>query len=432
MKMDMNELLTKALEPDESAPNEVNQQILREYRKVTTMKKTKNLTRFPKTAAAICAMVLICSVSVVAAIKHFTPSEIAIELSDQTLATAFESDNAVLINESQTFEDYKVTLLGLVSGEDLTDFVMQSDSPSFELAKGQSFIVTAIEKTDGTPMPDTSDADYGEPPFFCSAYIKGQNPALVNAFTMDGGYSELVKDGIMYRILACDNLEIFADKGVYLGVTSSTFYDSEAYVWNEEDGTLTQNSDYEGINALFTLPFEKSLADPEAAEEYLNAVLNPETKGINTSSVNMELDADSGEGTSYTLYNSIEADDADNNSVNGAVEDSQLVNADGSKLSKEETKIRQMSLDDPEFDNYYTLLEDSVQTLTPDEDDMVEYQYDGFSATNPYSALFPDNTPGISESYEISEADDNLIKTFYELTKDGKIIARSYEYTPNK
>lgn len=51
---------------------------------------------------------------------------------------------------------------------------------------------------------------------FISPYIKGENPALVNAFTLNGSYCETVQDGILYRILECDTIEMFADRGVYL------------------------------------------------------------------------------------------------------------------------------------------------------------------------------------------------------------------------
>ena len=401
--MKMDELLTHVLEPDESASEELNHKILREYRKVNTMNQTRKILRFPKLATTVCALVLLCSITTVAAIKYFAPSEIAMEIEDKTLANAFESESAVLINETQSFKNYNVTLLGWVSGEDLTDFVSESDTAAFELATGRSYIVTAIEKSDGTAMPNTSDNDYGKTPFFVSPYIKGENPAFVNAFTLNGGYSEIVKDGVMYRILECDTIEIFADKGVYLGISTSTFYDATAYNWNETDGTLTANPDYEGVNALFTLPLDKTKADPEVAKQYLDAVLNPNT--------------DTEKDTDTALISKADMDEAP-----------ALLTDMNDEEYAEFVRIRQLSPNSPEFNDYYTLLEDSVQVVTPDEDNMIYAEYGDSSSYDSFTELFPDNTPGFSEIYGCSITDTGWLKCTYELMEDGTVTLRVYEH----
>lgn len=128
MKTDMNKLLTLALTPDETADTEINREILREFRKADTMKHstTYKKQKILKLAACICTFVLFASITTFAAIKYFSPSDVAMEFQDKSLAKAFESDTSVIINETQSFKDYNVTFLGTVSGEDLSDFVSES------------------------------------------------------------------------------------------------------------------------------------------------------------------------------------------------------------------------------------------------------------------------------------------------------------------
>ena len=114
-------------------------------------------------------------------------------------------------------------------------------------------------------MPDTSSDAYGEEQFFVSPYVRGLDPVRYNAVTMGGGYSEFVQDGVMYRLVQTDNVEMFADRGIYIGVSSGTFYDVNAYRYDEDSGEMTRNDGYGGANALFVLPVDASKADPEAA-----------------------------------------------------------------------------------------------------------------------------------------------------------------------
>jgi len=119
------------------------------------------------------------------------------------------------------------------------------------------------------------DDEYGNPPFYVSPYIKGLEPWQVNAHTMNGGYSEMVVDGIMYRILDCDEIMMFADRGVYLGISTGSFYDSQAFIYDDQTGELKANPDYDGSSVVFDLPLDKKYADPERAEQYLNSLYTP-------------------------------------------------------------------------------------------------------------------------------------------------------------
>ena len=109
---------------------------------------------------------------------------------------AFQGKDAVSVNESQEYGGYRVTLLGAVSGKNISEYLETDDQGQVE--DDRFYAAVAIERTDGTPMPDTRDDAYGEEPFYVSPYIKGLEPWNYGLMTMGGGYSEFVRDGIQY------------------------------------------------------------------------------------------------------------------------------------------------------------------------------------------------------------------------------------------
>lgn len=76
----------------------------------------------------------------------------------------------------------------------------------------------------------------------------------------------------MNRFFSCDNIEMFADRGLYIGVSDAkgVLFDKDAYIYNAETGEMTENPDFEGVNVLFDLPIDVSKADPDAAAKYLS------------------------------------------------------------------------------------------------------------------------------------------------------------------
>lgn len=259
----MDELLKNALTPTDMPHEKLNNQVLWKVKERESMSSKK---RIP---AAIIAtgVLLLSSVTAMAAYHYLSPAQVAEELDDNALNKAFLGDEAVLVNETQEIGDYRVTLLGSAAGKNISDYLFIENG----MPKGDRiYTVVAIEHTDGTPMPDTSSEEYGNESFYVSHYIHGLNPNQYSLMTMGGGYSEFVRDGIQYRILEMDNIEMFADRGIYVGVTASDFYDSDAYIYDETSGDISRNPDYTGLNALFELPIDKSKADPEAAERYLH------------------------------------------------------------------------------------------------------------------------------------------------------------------
>jgi RNA polymerase sigma-70 factor (ECF subfamily) len=127
--------------------------------------------------------------------------------------------------------------------------------------------LSVIENADGSPFT----ADY-EQTFLASPLVKGQAPWRLNAFFLNGSGSEIIVDGVIYRIAECDDVTIFADRGLYFAVADVMTFDNRTFLFDEVSGEISYNPDYEGASAIFDLPLDKSLADPEKAEKFLNGL----------------------------------------------------------------------------------------------------------------------------------------------------------------
>ncbi|MBQ8278749.1 MAG: hypothetical protein IJZ23_02810 [Roseburia sp.] len=284
MKQNYDELLRHALTPKDEPDFWLNQKILRQVREKKSVEKRK----YKRIPAAVLAAALVLgagSLTVVAAWKYLMPNQIAEEVQDKKLAEAFMGEDAVFVNETQSYGGYRVTFLGIVSGEQLSEGLRIHDGVIHE---DRSHIVVAIENVDGTPMPDTSEDAYGELEFFVSPFIKGYNPVDYNAYVLAGNYTDIVEDGVLYRLLECDNVEMFADCGLYLGVQDSTFYHAKAYCYDEATGEISRNESYDGLNALFQLPIDVAKADPEAAKAYMEGLFSDEGGDVSSNGTDLE------------------------------------------------------------------------------------------------------------------------------------------------
>jgi len=229
--------------------------------KSVIMKKTTIRRSFGTVAAAV-IMLMIITTTAFAAWYLLNPSEVAEELGNSKLSAAFAGENAININAAQTAGDYKFTLMSIVSGNDISDSRFYRDG---EIAKGSTYAVLAIQKADGSPMlfEELAAGDYG---FRVGPLVKGYAPWQV--FFARGGSATIV-DGVLYYLIDSADISVFADKGVYLHV-STGFPGSGVIIFNEETGELSPNPDFDGINILFDLPLDVSLADPVRAQQYLD------------------------------------------------------------------------------------------------------------------------------------------------------------------
>lgn len=260
----LDAILNTYLVPDKKVPPHIDEYILSgAYRKGNTyMKKVFNL----KKIAIAAAMVLCCAIPTYAAIKFLTPAQVVEKTGNSVVAQAFESEDAIAVNETQRFDNYNITLLGLVSGENLGETEVFTDG---ELQFDKTYCVVAVENADGSDI-----ADMASLPSFCmSPFIKGYRPTVMNIMTLNGGFRDVLVDGVMYRVLRCDNIEPFAYDTVYLGITEGMLPDYKAFTYDETTGEIGRAQDYTGTNALFELPLDVSKSDSEKAQEIINSIM---------------------------------------------------------------------------------------------------------------------------------------------------------------
>ncbi|MEK8126689.1 hypothetical protein WMW72_02075 [Paenibacillus filicis] len=262
--------LTQALSAEE--PEEaLNHSILQRYKEGNPLKRVSRRRKKISAGLLVALCTLVMSITAFAAAQLFTSKQVAEHLGEKALAQAFASSEAIEINQSVASGDYRITLHGIVSGAGLRDW----DGGAHDIHPEKTYAVVSIARQDGSFMPLTSDPEYGKEPFFVSPLIRGQKPWQVNIMTMHGGYSEMVVDGIMYRLIECDGMEMFADRGVYLAVSSGgSFFDREAFAYDEHTGDITLRPDYKGgVALLFDLPLDMTKADHAKAEAYLQQLL---------------------------------------------------------------------------------------------------------------------------------------------------------------
>lgn len=217
-------------------------------------KKNYSLKR---TVLLVAAIVCLIGTTVFASFHLLSAKDVANTLGDTKLAQYFNDQD--MISDTIVDGEYKATVLGITSGENLSNF----ESSAWEIFSERTYAVVAVEKTDGTPM--TFDDE-----ILVTPLIEGLKPWQYNIFTMNGGYTADIIDGVLYRIIEFDSIEYFADKNVYMAVLSEAFLDNTAYSFDETTGTIAPKEEYEGTNILIDLEIDRSKANPEKAAEYLD------------------------------------------------------------------------------------------------------------------------------------------------------------------
>lgn len=280
--------MRKALVSDMTPDTKLNERLIRKWDALNSesravdfqfgkegnhMKKRK----FASMAAAAAVCVLAVSTTAVAAVKYLSKDEIVSQIGDDAAIEAVSSDGTLELNETLEAGDYRFKLYAAATKEEMDQNGFGNDLSN----EGGTYVILAIERLDGTPMPDTGSEEYGNFEFFVSPLIQGLEPWQYNVASMGGGHSTIVRDGVLYRIIECDDITVFADRRIYLCITDTAFYPAEAYHYNETDGTITRNEDYGGINLLVDLPLDPGRADEAKALAYLKeleASWKPEPK----------------------------------------------------------------------------------------------------------------------------------------------------------
>lgn len=258
--MKIDDLLYRSLRPDDIPDAELNRRIL-EWRE-NAMKKRK----FSKTAvaAAVFCVLAAGSVTAAAAYHYLKPSQVAEIISDNhALSKAFEGGDAIKINQVKRDGGYEVTLMGKVSGAGLNTCV--SEEIGKELKKERMYTVLSVKRTDGLAMTDDEKK-------CISPLIHGVPWELANNAALDTLLHFFLLDGVCYELMECDDLEIFAGRGVQIGVVDSFGEENQAFVMDETTGIYSERPGYEGLNLLFDLPLDAAKADERAASRYLKQI----------------------------------------------------------------------------------------------------------------------------------------------------------------
>jgi len=203
---------------------------------------------------AVACIAILVTATTAFATWHFTrASDIADLAGNTALSSAFEGESAININQTIATDNYIFTLLAIVSGQDISDHPIYNSTG--EVLDDRTYAVLAIQKADGSPMPQPMDDDFVS--FTISPFVRGKAPWQTNIFTLYGGHITMVVDGVMYFITDFTNIEIYADIGVYLGITTGQMIGGimDSFTFDETTGEIDTNPDFDGTNVIFTLPF---------------------------------------------------------------------------------------------------------------------------------------------------------------------------------
>lgn len=221
--------------------------------------RSMNFSKTKKLAVSLAAAVALLVVSVSAAMVWLTPAQVAEHQDQPLLAKAFESEDAISINETVETGDFAVTLLGLVSGENL-------DVQNQDLDTAHTYAVLSLRRLDGEPL-DNETFDFIS--YTMTPLVAGCSPNAVNSWTLGAFASGFAEDGVYYYLLDTESIEMFAGHTVYMAFYEGGVPNNMVFTVNG-DGTIAFCDDFTGVQALFTLPLDPDKADPSAVDAFLS------------------------------------------------------------------------------------------------------------------------------------------------------------------
>lgn len=221
-------------------------------------KEQMNMRKILRVPVLAVLLIALFAVTALALSVLLSPQEVATQAGDKGLAEAFASADAVRIDQSVQAGDYTITLQGIVSGKGLTAYDQQAQAD-------RRYIVASVACTDGREITEV-----GETGISFSPLVSGYKPWQVNAWTLNGGYSAFVRDGVNYYLFDCANLEIFADHTVYLAAYEGFAPSAQIFTFNQ-NGEIAFNNGFTKPHAMFTLPLDPAKANPEAVNRLLES-----------------------------------------------------------------------------------------------------------------------------------------------------------------
>jgi len=205
-------------------------------------------------AAAVFICLLTCTVF--AASLLLSPADVANRIGDTTLAAAFESEDAIIVNQTIQAGEYTVTFLGIVSGENISAYSDEN--------RALTYAAFSISYTDGREMNILDGC-----PISISPFIEGYQPWCVNLFTISNGAHGHVENGVYYYLFSCDSLELFADHNIDIYIYEGHAPSSEIFSYDTETGKINYCENYNGIRGVFPLSLDSSEANPQLARQLL-------------------------------------------------------------------------------------------------------------------------------------------------------------------
>ena len=218
--------------------------------------KTHKMIRVPVLAAVLIALL---AVTAFAMPSLLSLKEVVQKSGDSVLAEAFESEDAIRIDQTVQTGDYTITLQGIISGKGLTKYSQEAETD-------KSYIVASVARTDGTDLTQAGEAEITFSPL-----VSGYKPWQVNAWTLGGGYSSFIDEGINYYIFDCENLEIFADHTVYLAAFEGMGPSADIFTIDEK-GAIAFKEGYDKPHAMFVLPLDSEKANSNAVSKLLDSM----------------------------------------------------------------------------------------------------------------------------------------------------------------
>lgn len=381
MKKNMDTLLKSTLKPSSFPNPDLNELIMKQAKENEMMRQRRKKSIYA--AALFACAITLSGVSVYAAYRFLSPAQIAGQVSEGgNLSKAFEGENAITLNETQTSNGYRITLLGLTSGANLSPYV--EDSHSAGLEDVRTYATFAIVREDGQSIDSENKC--------ISPLINGVSLHIANNATLNAGLHWFYQDGVLYELLECDNLEVFAKMGVQVGVVDSFGDEIRAFTMDSNTGIYSQNTEYSKTNALFTIPLDEAKGDNEKAGQLIKEMEQSVESGTSAGDEEMSATPSSKDVDAFIA-----------------------------------------SLTDENLDTYAQPIVSTKMICTPDAEGIFTYSYelpsgvDG-NGSDSVSNLFPDRTIGIRKigGYGYSEGlHDLLIDTFI-LNKDGTITYQVY------
>lgn len=378
MSNKLDDLLYEALKEQDTPSQSLNRQILEKLydQEEKGMNKNTDKRQYKSVIAAaiVIAILLVGGGSAYASYRYLSAEQVIDLVSNdrRPIAKAFENGDAIKMDEAQESGEYTIRMLGLASGKDIVSYIQ--DEEMRDIAEKSMYAVVEIYKTDGSAMP----YDY-----FCISPLIGGVPFQVaNNATMQNGTTWFIQDDVLYELMECENLEKFADRGVWVSVAESFGAEARAFALDETTGEYSKKPGYDGVSALFKLPLDEALADKEAADAYIDELYKEsgwdiqEDKETDSTENIEDTEADTKTGTAEKVEEEENTEAQGNTGADQAEEADSDTQVTDEFSSAAALMLEVEKLTREELEATYEAVEGHIATAWPDENNYVTLRYE--------------------------------------------------------